>query len=119
MAASQDEHPQMTLLFTHAIDLEARLRSAGRLLLPLVPARELAAELWLRTYRYADAQREARACLDAQPHRALPHAFVARAARRQKDVATATAAWEAVREIRRGADADDPLRREAEEALTR
>jgi hypothetical protein len=119
MAASQDEHPQMELLFTHAIDLEVRLREAGRLSLPLVPARELAAELWLRTYRYPDAVREARAALEMAPHRAMPHAILGRTAVRLRDASGAAEAYRRLRELRRDGDPDDELRREALAFLSR
>lgn len=118
MAASQDEHPQMTLFFEHAVTVEDRLRTAGQQLLPLVPARELAAELWLRTYGYQQAQRQARAARDVLPGRALPYAIIARAAVRLQDQATARAAYQQVQHLRRAADPGDALAREAAAFLT-
>jgi hypothetical protein len=114
--ASQDEHQQMALLFTHAAELEARLTTGPRARLPLVPVRELAAELWLRTYRYDDARRDARAVLDAMPGRISPNVVLARAAARLQDREGARAAWATVLELRAAADADDSLRLEAERA---
>ena len=61
IAASQDEHPELALRLVHAIDMERALAAADPAALPLLPARELGAELWLRTYRYDDARRDARA----------------------------------------------------------
>ncbi len=119
IAASQDEHPQMALLFSHAIALEARLRESGRLALPLVPAGELAAELWLRTYRYQDAQREARAVLDTYPERVRCWLTIGRAAVRLGQAAEARAAFDRVALLRRQADADDRLRAEAAAFLSK
>jgi hypothetical protein len=117
MAASQDEHQQMAVFLTHAAGLEANpaTRWLGRA--RLVPSRELAAELWLRTYRYEDATREALAVLKAQPGRVSPHVVLARAAERLNDRAGAAEHWRRVLELRAGADADDTLRLEAERAL--
>lgn len=119
IAASQDEHPQMALLFSHASGLEAQAIASGEVSLPLVPARELAAELWLRTYRYDDARREARAMLAALPHRIGPSVVLARAAARTDDAPAAADAWRAVLALRGKADANDSLRLEAERALAR
>ena len=69
MAASQDEHAPVALLLTHAADRESVLLKTGRLRLPLLPSRELAAEIWQRFYRYGDAEREARAALEQAPNR--------------------------------------------------
>jgi hypothetical protein len=119
IAASQDEHPQMALLFAHASGLEAQAIASGEVSLPLVPARELAAELWLRTYRYDDARRDARAMLTALPRRISPYVVLARASARVDDAAAAADAWRTVRTLREKADADDSLRLEAERALAR
>jgi len=117
MAASQDEHQQMDLFLAHAADLErnpAMIR-AGRAL--LVPTREIAAELWLRTYRYDWARRDAAAVLEAQPRRISPVVVLARTAVRVGDRAAAVAAWRTILELRASADADDTLRLEATQAL--
>ena len=116
IAASQDEHQQMALFFTHAADLEAHLVADGRIALPLVPTRELAAELWLRTYRYDDARREARAVASALPRRVSPAIVLARTAARLQDP-TAAELWRAVLDLRASADANDSLRLEARQAL--
>ena len=116
IAASQDEHQQMALLFAHAAELEARLTSGPRARLPLVPVRELAAELWLRTYRYDDARRDARAVLEARPRRISPYVVLARTAARVQDREAARSAWATVIELRAAADANDSLRLEAERA---
>ena len=50
-----------------------------------LPTREIAAELWLRTYRYDDARRDARAVLEAQPQRISPLVVLARASARVQD----------------------------------
>jgi hypothetical protein len=117
MAASQDEHPTVALLMDHAADREAELRRTGRVALPLVPARELEAELWLRFYRYGDAEREARAALERSPNRWRPWLTIARAAAALGRDADARAAFERVAAIRARADADDPAIREARQAL--
>ena len=117
IAASQDEHPELALRLVHAIDMERALAVADPAALPLLPARELGAELWLRTYRYDDARRDARALLDAQPHRISPYVVLARAGVRVKDAGAAVEAWRRVLDLRAGADADDPLRLEAQRAL--
>jgi tetratricopeptide (TPR) repeat protein len=117
IAASQDEHQQMALFLAHAADLEANPATiwlGGDL---LVPSRELAAELWLRTYRYDDARREARAVLEAHPGRVSPYVVLGRAAARVKDATAAAEAWRKVIELRAAADADDSLRLEAQQAL--
>jgi hypothetical protein len=116
IAASQDEHAQMALLLAHAADLEGRLTAEGRVHLALVPTRELAAELWLRTYRYEDARRDAHAVAAASPHRISPAIVLARTAARLQDVVAAEA-WRAILELRAAADADDSLRLEAQRAL--
>jgi hypothetical protein len=116
IAASQDEHQQMALFVTHAADLESQLAADRRVTLPLVPTRELAAELWLRTYRYDDARREARAVAGALPHRISSAVVLARTAARLQDP-TAPGLWRAVLDLRASADADDSLRVEATQAL--
>jgi len=117
MAASQDEHPQVTLLLAHAADLEVERTTAGRLSLPLIPAHELLAEIWLRFYRYDDAAREARAALARWPNRWRPWLTLARAATALKQVDKAQEAYRRVEDIRRGADDGDPAREEAKNAL--
>jgi hypothetical protein len=117
IAASQDEHQPMALFFTHAADLEAKLATQRSADQPLVPTRELAAELWLRTYRYEDARRDARAVLETQPNRISPSVVLARAAARVHDTAAAAEAWKKVLELRATADADDTIRLEAQRAL--
>jgi tetratricopeptide (TPR) repeat protein len=117
IAASQDEHPELALRLVHAIDVERALAIADPTALPLLPARELGAELWLRTYRYDDARRDARALLDAQPQRISPFVVLARASARVKDTSAAAEAWRRVLELRATADADDTIRLEAQRAL--
>jgi tetratricopeptide (TPR) repeat protein len=117
IAASQDEHPELALRLVHAIDMERTLAAADKAALPLLPARELGAELWLRTYRYDDARRDARALLDAQPQRISPFVVLARANDRVKDTSAAAEAWRRVLELRATADADDTIRLEAQQAL--
>ncbi|MEO5822345.1 MAG: hypothetical protein ABIT71_17700, partial [Vicinamibacteraceae bacterium] len=117
IAASQDEHPELALRLVHAIDLERALADADPSALPLVSARELGAELWLRTYRYDDARRDARAVLDAQPQRISPYVVLARTAVRVQDAAAATDAWRRILDLRATADADDTIRLEAQRAL--
>jgi tetratricopeptide (TPR) repeat protein len=116
IAASQDEHQEMALFLTHAAELERgwpRVRAG----MPLVPAEEIAAELWLRTYRYDDARREARAVLEARPQRISPYVVLARTAVRLKDAGAAADAWRRVLELRATADPDDTLRLEAQQGL--
>jgi tetratricopeptide (TPR) repeat protein len=117
MAASQDEHPQVTLLLSHAADVEARLMATGRLTRPIQPARELAAEIWLRFYRYPDAVREARATLDRFPNRWRAWLTLARATAALKQGDESLAAWRRVAEIRAQADEGDAAREEARRAV--
>jgi tetratricopeptide (TPR) repeat protein len=117
IAASQDEHPDLALRLVHAIDMERALAVADPAALPLLPARELGAELWLRTYRYEDARRDARALLDAQPQRISPLVVLARASARVEDTTAAAEAWRRVLDLRATADADDMIRLEARRAL--
>jgi tetratricopeptide (TPR) repeat protein len=79
MAGSQDEHHQFELLIAHAVALEDRLVTWGRLTLPFVPAEELAAETYLQWYRYPDAQRAASAALERYPGRVRAQRALARA----------------------------------------
>jgi hypothetical protein len=116
IAASQDEHQETALLFTHAAELERdRTTNAGDL--PLVPAVEIVAELWLRSFRYDHARRDARAALAAHPQRISPHVVLARAATRVQDASGAAEAWRHVVGLRATADAGDTIRLEAERAL--
>jgi tetratricopeptide (TPR) repeat protein len=117
VAASQDEHPQVALLLTHAADLETRLMDTGRLSLPLQPAREVAAEIWQRFYRYPDAEREARATLERHPNRWRAWLTLARALTAQKRDAESRDAWRRVADLRAKADAGDSARAEAQQAL--
>jgi tetratricopeptide (TPR) repeat protein len=116
MAASQDEQPQVTLLLLHAADLETRLTTTGRLTRPLQPTRELAAEIWLRLYRYPDASREARAALERFPNRWRAWVTLARATAALKQRDESLAAWRRVAEIRAQADDGDAAREEAQRA---
>jgi tetratricopeptide (TPR) repeat protein len=116
MAASQDEQPQVTLLLLHAADVEARLITTGRLTRPLQPTRELAAEIWLRFYRYPDAAREARAALERFPNRWRAWLTLARATAALKQPDESLAAWRRVAEIRAQADEGDAAREEARRA---
>ena len=117
VAASQDEHPDLALRLAHAIDIERTLAAADPSTLPLLPARELGAELWLRTYRYDDARRDARSVLEDQPQRISPFVVLARGSARVQDTAAAAEAWRRVLELRATADADDTIRLEAQRAL--
>jgi hypothetical protein len=117
IAASQDEHPELALRLVHAIDMEKVLAASDPAVLPLLPARELGAELWLRTYRYDDARRDARALLEAEPQRISPYVVLARASARVKDTSAAVEAWRRILDLRATADADDTLRLEAQQAL--
>jgi hypothetical protein len=108
----------MALFLTHAAELERNpgLIRSGE---PLLPTAELAAELWLRTYRYEDARREARAALAGHPQRVSPYVVLARVGERVADRAAALDAWRRVLELRGTADADDTLRAEASQAVAR
>ena len=113
IAASQDEHQQMSLMLTHAVDLEARLQQTRRRAWPLAPGRTLAAWLWQRAYLDANAEREARAALDERPNRVQPWLVLARAAARLKRAEDAAFAYTRILEIRRGADDGDAFTAEA------
>ncbi len=117
MAASQDEHQQMALFLMHAAEIEANPATIWLGRERLVPSREIAAELWLRTYRYDYARRDAQAVLDTEPARISPYVVLARTATRLHDTAAAAEAWKKVLELRVSADADDTIRLEAQRAL--
>jgi hypothetical protein len=117
IAASQDEHQQMALFLTHAAEMEANPTTIWIGGTRLIPTREIAAELWLRTYRYEDARREARAVLRDQPGRISPYVVLARTAARTGDRAAAVEAWTKVLELRATADDNDSIRLEAQQAL--
>jgi hypothetical protein len=117
LAASLDEHHTLEVLMAHAADLEGRLTRTRRGFWPIVVARELAAELWLRSYRDSDAIREARAALAAFPNRAGASLVLGRAAARLKHADEAASAYARVLEIRKAADAGDMLADEARKHL--
>ena len=117
MAASQDEHPSVTLLLSHAADRESELLKTGRMSLPLLPSRELASEIRLRFYRYGDAERESRAALERTPNRWRAWLTMARASAALGRTDAARAAYRQVAALRANADADDAARREAREKL--
>ena len=56
MAAAQSERDELSLLIEHAVDLEARRRSANLSAAPIISAHEAAGELWLQVLRYQDAR---------------------------------------------------------------
>jgi hypothetical protein len=116
-AASQDEHPQAQLLLMHAAQLEARLLEAGSISLPLMPARELAGEIWQRFYRYPDAERDARAALERFPNRWRALITLAQAAAALKRPDDSRALYQKLDALRADADANDPAREEARRAL--
>ena len=119
MAASQDEHPLVTLLLAHAADLEVRLEQTGRLSLPLLSTHGFAAAIWQRFYRYPDAEREARAELERHPNRWRAWLTRARAAAALGKHDEAQAAFRQVLVIRASADAGDAAVDEARRALER
>ena len=55
--AAQDERDQMALFLDHAVALERAQLDAHQPAAPGITAHEAAGELWLRVYRYEDAQR--------------------------------------------------------------
>lgn len=117
IAATQDEHGQVTLFLSHAADLETRLMETGRLSLPLLPAHELAAEIWQRFYRYPDAEREARAALARFPNRWRALLTLARAASESGQPDRAREALRQLEALREHADPGDPVREEARRGL--
>jgi len=56
MAAAQSERDELSLLIEHAVDLEARRRSANLSAAPIISAHEAAGDLWLQVHRYQDAR---------------------------------------------------------------
>ena len=114
-AAAMIERDGLTGVTPKDLENDPRLLRFGHAL--LVPTREIAAELWLRTYRYDDARREARAVLEEHPGRVGPYVVLARTAVRLKDTAAATEAWRRVLALRTTADPDDTIRLEAQRAL--
>lgn len=64
IAAAQSERDEMALLIEHAVELEARRRSASLPGAPVVTAHEAAGDLWLQVYRYDDARRAYRRAAD-------------------------------------------------------
>ena len=61
-AAAQSERDQMSLYLLQAAQLESLQLTARQPPAPMISAHEMAGELWLRVYRYAEARR---AFLDA------------------------------------------------------
>ena len=107
----------MALFLTHAADLERdpAMRRCGRC--RCCRRAELAAELWLRTYRYDDARRDARAVAGGAAAADQPVRRAGADRRARQDAAAAAEAWRRVLELRASADADDTLRLEAQRAL--
>jgi hypothetical protein len=117
LAASQDEHQTLDLLVAHAADLESRLGRTRRGVRALVPARELAGALWLRSYRYTDAIRESRAALADYPNRIGPWLVAARAAVQIGNQGEAALAYSTIIELRKNADPADTAAEEARRYL--
>lgn len=92
-AAAQSERDEMSLYLETALEMESLQRMAGLPGAPLVPAAEVAGDLWLQVHRYEDARR---AYADAAARfgstlRVL--SGLARAARRLNDIAAACASY--------------------------
>jgi hypothetical protein len=75
---------------------------------PLLPARELKADLLMALGRYAEAQREYERTLQREPRRARSLAGAARAAEKAGDTSAALEHYTALLEIMQEADADRP-----------
>lgn len=113
MAAGQEEHPELELLASHAIDLEERLLRSGQLVLPLAPAHELVGDLFFQANRFDQARRHYRDALMAAPNRARSILGTARASVRLDDREAATAAYRRLLDLWDDADPDLPELNEA------
>jgi hypothetical protein len=94
--AAQSERDEMALLIEHAVNLEARRRSASLSGAPVITAHEAAGDLWLQVHRYDDARRAYLSAAErVGPTRRITLGL-ARAAVRLSDSATACAQYRAL-----------------------
>lgn len=117
VAAAHEERDLMALWLAQAESRERQLVEAGDLVLPVVPAQELAGGLWLQVHRYADARDAFRAALHRFPGRGRSLLGLARALDRTGETAEARRAWEAFYTRWSLADPDRPEMAEARAAL--
>jgi hypothetical protein len=88
-AAAQSERDEMRLYLEAAVQMESVQRAAGQHGAPVVPAIEVAGDLWLRVHRYDDARRAYLAAADATGRSLRVTAGLARVADRLGDIAAA------------------------------
>jgi tetratricopeptide (TPR) repeat protein len=117
IAAGQEEHQELELLASHAIELEERLQRSGQLVLPLAPTQELCGDLFLQARRFQQAQRHYRDALALWPNRAHALLGVARASAGLDDRQGATDAYQRFLELWRQADRGLPELEEARKWL--
>ena len=92
-AAAQSERDEMQLYLASAIQMETLQRAAGFSGAPLVPATEIAGDLWLQVHRYADARRAYAEAADRVGSTLRTLSGLARAARRLDDMPAACTAY--------------------------
>jgi hypothetical protein len=92
-AAAQSERDEMRLYIESATQMESLQRIAGLDGAPLVPAAELAGDLWLQVHRYADAQRAYHEAAERVGSSLRILAGLARSARRLDDIGAACSAY--------------------------
>lgn len=81
IAAAQEERQELALLLTHALQSDAQLREVGLPDDDVLPADEVAGDLWLQVHRFADALAHYRVATSRHPERTRAWIGRARAAR--------------------------------------
>jgi hypothetical protein len=119
VAAAHEERDLLALWLAQAESRERQMIEAGELVLPIVPAQELAGDLWMQVHRFADARDAFRAALARFPGRGRSLAGLARALDRTGEGAAARASWEAFYAGWSLADRERPELIEARAALER
>ena len=95
-AAAQSERDEMRLYLESAVRMEIVQRAAGLPGAPLVPAAEIAGDLWLQVHRYEEARRAYADAADRFGPSFRTHAGSARAARSLNDTSGACRAFRAL-----------------------
>jgi hypothetical protein len=107
-AAAQSERDEMRLYIESAVQMESLQLAAGQGGAPILPAAEIAGDLWLQVHRYDEARRayaEAEKRIGSTP-RVL--SGLARTARRLNDTSAACAAYQRLIDVW-GARSESPL----------
>jgi tetratricopeptide (TPR) repeat protein len=118
-AAAQEERAELGVLLTHATSMVRRPGPARAPTNPIIPAHELAGDLWLQVSRFQDAARAFAIALERHPRRPRSLIGLARASARAGDVPRARAAYEEFLTVWNDADTDRPELSEAREYLAR